>query len=267
MARSARPVVHYMATRPDGTVPPTCNHLARYYSGLGETIPTVNLADHIGETVDHPSPGEKWYTDKPFGYFHMYTRPGEILERLEVQERWPVRLWEVEPLGETGNWGNDFAPYWLMSHQIRVVREVDAWRAFGHRGMQVLAVLAQLPDLARRWAEEWAADPEGTRRTYEAWEKRVDDTRALSSWASCRARYSRREAGLQAADQLAGDAAGQAVTAAGTDPHAVTLIQLRARYLVAGQLMFDRIRNGEYEQSIRGLLLGAGLETPAFVPA
>ncbi|WP_331747492.1 hypothetical protein OG365_40720 (plasmid) [Streptomyces sp. NBC_00853] len=265
MARSARPVVHYMATRPDGTVPPTCEHLARYYSGLGETIPTVNLADHIGETIDHPSPGEKWYTDKPFSYFHMYTRPGEILERLE--DRWPVRLWEVEPLGETGNWGNDFAPYWLMSHQVRVVREVEAWRAFGHRGMQVLAVLAQLPDLARQWAEEWTADPEGTRRTYKAWETRVDDTRALTSWAYWRARYSRREAGLQAANQLAGDAAAQAATAAGADPHAVALIQLRARCLVAGQLMFDRIRTGEYEQSIRGLLLGAGLDTPAPVPA
>jgi hypothetical protein len=31
--------------------------------------------------------------------------------------------------------------------------------------------------------------------------------------------------------------------------------------------MFDRIRTGEYEQSIRGLLLGAGLDTPAPVPA
>ncbi|MEU8842682.1 hypothetical protein AB0D97_26705 [Streptomyces roseus] len=265
MARSARPLVHYIATRPDGNVPPTTPHLAAYYSGLGETIPTVNLADHIGETVDHPSPGKKWYTDKPFSYFHMYTQPGEILERLE--ERWPVRLWEVEPLGETGNWGNDFAPYWLMSHQIRVVREVEAWRVFGYRGMQVLAVLAQLPDLARQWAEEWAADPEGTRRTYKAWEERVDDTRALTSWAFWRARHSRREAGLQTANQLAGDTAAQAATDAGADPHAVALIRLRARCLVAGQLMFDRIRTGEYEQSIRGLLLGAGLDTPAPVPA
>ncbi|SCF61538.1 hypothetical protein [Streptomyces sp. Ncost-T10-10d] len=66
MACSTRPVIHYNATRPDGTVPPTCEHLARYYSGLGETIPTVNLADYIGETVDHPSPGQKWYMDKPF---------------------------------------------------------------------------------------------------------------------------------------------------------------------------------------------------------
>ncbi|MGI5532526.1 hypothetical protein ACQEVX_35695 [Streptomyces syringium] len=266
MARSARPVVHYMATRPDGTVPPTCEHLARYYSNLGETIPTVNLAHHVGETIDHPSPGKRWYTDNPFSYFHMYTRPGEILERIE--ERWPVRLWIVEPLGETGNWGNDFAPYWLMSHQIRVVRETEAWRAFGHRGRQVLAVLAQLPDLARQWAEEWAADPEGARRTYKAWEERVDETRALTNWAYWRARYSRRSAGLATANQLAGNAAAQAATAAGADPYAVARIQLRARCLVAGQLMLDRIRTGEYEQSVRALLLGAGLDTtPAPVPA
>ncbi|WP_051860350.1 hypothetical protein [Streptomyces anulatus] len=264
MART-RPVVHYMATRPDGTVPPTDVYLARYYRDQGETIPTVNLADHIGETIDHPSPGRKWYTDKPFGYFHMYSRPGEILERIE--DGWPVRLFVVEPLGETGNWGGDFYPYWLMSQQIRVVREAEAWRAFGHRGLQVLAGLAKLPDLGRQWAAEWAADPEGTRRMYEAWQKRVDRTRALTSWASCRAQYSRREAGLQAADQLAGDAAAQAATAAGAEPDTVAMIRLRARCLIAGQLMFDRIRADEYEQSIRGLLLGDGLGTPASIPA
>lgn len=226
MART-RPVVHYIATRPDGTVPPTDIYLARYHRAQGETISTVNLADQLGQVVDHPTPGRKWYTDKPFGYFHMYTRPGEILERIE--DGWPIRLIVVEPLGETGNWGGHYHPYWLMSQQIRVVEETEAWRAFGHRGAQVLAVLAQLPDLARQWATEWAADPEATRRTYTAWEKWLDHTRALTSWAFCRAQYSRREAALEAANQLAADAAGQAATAAGADPHAVALIQLRAR--------------------------------------
>ncbi|GAA4658869.1 hypothetical protein GCM10023347_07760 [Streptomyces chumphonensis] len=108
----------------------------------------------------------------------------------------------------------------------------------------------------------WTADPKRTRSTYTAWEKRVDHTRALTGWASCRAQYSRRNSALQAANELAADAAEQAATAAGAYPHVVTLIQLRARCLVAGQLMFDRIRISEYEQSTRGLLLGAGLETP-----
>ncbi|MFF3127378.1 hypothetical protein ACFVRD_34925 [Streptomyces sp. NPDC057908] len=217
------------------------------------------LADHVGQTIDHPSPGQKWYTDKPFSYFHMYTRPGEILERLE--SGWPVRLFVVEPHGETGNWGAGFAPYWLMSHRIRVVEETDAWRAFGHRGAQVLAVIAQLPDLARQWAAQWAADPESSRRTYAAWDERVTDTHALDWWAHYRAEYSRRTVGLKAADQLAEAAAAQAATDAGADTEALTAIRLRARCMVVGQLLHDRIRSGEYEQSIRALLLGAGLDS------
>ncbi|MEJ8654627.1 hypothetical protein WKI65_43005 [Streptomyces sp. MS1.AVA.3] len=262
---SKRPVTHYIATRPDGTVPPTTPHLGDYYSAQGETIPTVNLADHIGQVVDHPSPGQKWYTDQPFSYFHMYTRPGEILDRIE--DGWPVRLFTVEPLGETGNWGADFAPYWLMSHQIRVLEEAEPWRAFGHRGAQVLAAIAQLPDLARQWAAQWEADPEGTRRTYAAWNERVTDTHALDWWAHYRAQYSRRAAGLETADQLADTTSTQAATDAGADTEAVTVIRLRARCLVAGQLLHDRIRNGDYEKSIRALLLGTQLDSPQLVTA
>lgn len=220
-SRTARPVVHYMATRPDGTVPPTNECRAQYARAAGEPVPTVNLADHVGQVVDHPDPGEKWYTDKPFSFFHMYTRPGEILEC--VEDGWPIRLFVVEPLGETSNWGRS---YWLLSQQIRVVAEA-------------------------------------ARRTYTAWKRRVEHTRALSSWAYCRAEYSRRSAGLATATHLAADAAGQAATDAGASPDAVALIQQRARCLVAGQLTFDRIRTGEYERSIRALLLGAGLDTPA----
>ncbi|MDX3069539.1 hypothetical protein PV518_46735, partial [Streptomyces sp. ND04-05B] len=240
-------------------------HRARYDIAHGETVPTVNLADHVGETVDHPSPGLKWYDDRPFSYFHMYTRPGEILERLE--EGWPIRLFVVEPLGETGNWGEDTYPYWRMSHQLRVVEETDAWRAFGHRGAQVLNTIAQLPDLARQWAGEWAADPDGTRRRYNAWDGRLDDTRAVSDWAHFKARYSRRAAGLKTAYTLAGAAAEKTATDAGADTDAVAAISLRARCLVAGQLLHDRIRSGEYEKSIRALLLGTQLDTPAPVPA
>ncbi|MFF5147851.1 hypothetical protein ACFY6U_50485 [Streptomyces sp. NPDC013157] len=265
MARSTRPVVHYMATRPDGTVHPTCEYLARYYTQQGKTITTVNLADHIGQTIDHPSPGKKWYTDTPFSYFHMYTKPGEILERIE--EGWPVRLFVVEPRGETGNWGEDTYPYWLMSHQVHVVEETEAWRAFGHRGEKVLNTIAQVPDLARQWAEAWAADPDGTRRRYNAWDERLADTRAVSDWAHFKAQYSRRAAGLKTAYTLAGDAAEKAATDAGADIEAIAAIGLRARCLVAGQLLHDRICSGEYEKSIRALLLGTQLDTPTSVTA
>ncbi|WP_052441076.1 hypothetical protein [Streptacidiphilus anmyonensis] len=262
-----RPVIHYMVTRPDGTVPPTCDSLAHWARTHGEDVPTVNLAQHVGETVDHPSPGEKWYTDKPFSYFHMYTRPGEVLELESTAEGWPVRLWIVEPRGETGNWGGRYYPYWLMSHQIHVVGETEGWRAFGHRGAQVLQTLAQIPDLAREWTAQWAADPQATHRTYTAWQQELEEHHALDWWAHFRAQYSRRTAALRAATRLAADSAGQAADAAGAGPETVTAIRSRARSLIAGQLLHDRIRTGEYERTVRALLLGDGLDHPAPVPA
>ncbi|MFF2571164.1 hypothetical protein [Streptomyces sp. NPDC058084] len=257
---STRPTIHYLATRPDGTVPPTSVHLAEYARAHGSAVPTVNIADHVGKVVDHPSPGQKWYTDKPFSYFWMYTRPGEVLDHL--RDGWPVRLWIVEPLGETGNWGADFAPYWRMSHQLRVLEEAEPWRAFGHRGEQVLMALAQLPTLTRQWAEAWATHPERTRRTYAAWNERITDTQALDWWARSRARSSRRTAGLEAADQLTRATVAQAAGDAGVTPEAADTILLRARCLIAGELLHDRLRKGEYEKSLRDLLLGTGLDAP-----
>ncbi|MFJ8856447.1 hypothetical protein [Streptomyces sp. NPDC102437] len=49
--------MYYLATRPDGTVPPTAGHANEYPNKAADLIPTVNIADHIGETVDHPTPG------------------------------------------------------------------------------------------------------------------------------------------------------------------------------------------------------------------
>lgn len=85
---------------------------------------------------------------------------------------------------------------------------------------------------------------------------------ALDWWAYWRARYSRRTAARQATDQLAANTAEKAATAAGA-PEATAAIRLRARCLVAGQLMFDRIRNDDYEKSIRKVLLGSDLDAPA----
>ncbi|WP_336052123.1 hypothetical protein [Streptomyces sp. CA2R101] len=256
MARSTRRL--YIATRPDGTVPPTSRALAEYARQSGEAIPTVNLADVVGETVDHPSPGRKWYTDKPFSYFHMYSQPGEILERVEG---WPVRLFVVESLGETGNWSAHY-PYWLMSHQVRVVDEAPAWRALGHRGLQVLNLIDQLPSLVRQWVDEWAADPDNSRQRYDAWSERVTDTHARQ-WVHHRAQTCRRKAAFITADALTRTAAVKAATEAGAATDTVNAIRLRARCLAVGELLHDRIRSGEYETSIRGLLLGAGLDTAA----
>ncbi|MFC1436018.1 hypothetical protein ACEZDB_35835 [Streptacidiphilus sp. N1-3] len=256
---SQRTVVHYMATRPDGTVPP-------YYEGaVGESVPTVNLADLIGQDVDHPDPGQKWYTDKPFSYFLMYSKTGEVLENSSLQ--WPVRMFIVESRGETGNWGGRHYPYWQMSHQLHVVGETDAWLAFGPRGRQVVDTLAQLPDLTGQWSTQWDADPERARQAHTQWWQEVNDRSALNRWATYRAHKSRRAAALTVADQLASAAATESARAVGATSEAIKAIDLRARCLVAGQLMYDRIRTGDYEREIRGLLLGAGLGTPAGVPA
>lgn len=150
----------------------------------------------------------------------------------------------------------------MLAHQLRVVEETEVFRAFGHRGEKVLDLIdRQLPDLARQWAEEWTADPDGTRQRYAAWSERLDDKHALCCWVHFRARYSRREAAKEVAQKLSRAAAEQAVTAVGADKGAVDAISLRAWCLTAGQLMHDRICRGDYEKSIRALLLGTALET------
>ncbi|MFJ6792005.1 hypothetical protein [Streptomyces angustmyceticus] len=188
----------------------------------------------------------------------MYSRPGEILERVEG---WPVRLFVVEPRGETGNWSAHHS-YWLMSHQVRVVDEAPAWRALGHRGRQVLDLIDQLPGLVRQWADEWAADPDNSRQRYDAWSERVTDTHARQ-WAHHRAQTCRRKAAFITADALARTVSVKAATEAGVAADTVSAIRLRARCLAAGELLHDRLRSGEYETSIRRLLLGAGLDASA----
>ncbi|MBC9730980.1 hypothetical protein [Streptomyces sp. TRM68367] len=251
--------IHYMVTMPDGTVPPTSSSTAPFT--------TINLTEHVGQAVDHPTPGRPWYDEGPFSYFRTYTQRGvgEVLDRrVEWPVEWPVRLWVVEPLGQTGNWDTKYYPYWVLCHQLKVVEETEIWRAFGHRGKKVMDLIdRQLPDLARQWAEEWTADPDGTRRRYDAWSERLDDTRALSDWVHFKARYSRREAAKEVAQKLSRAAAEQAVTAMGADKDAVDAISLRAWCLTAGQLMHDRICRGDYEKSIRALLLGTALDTNA----
>jgi len=259
--------IHYMVTRSDGTVPPTDELYASAARRDGEDVPTVNVADNIGRTLDCPTPSPGFYTDRPFPYFHLYTRPGEVLENLTEDWGWPIRLWIVEPRGETANWGGKYYPYWLMSHQIHVVTETEAWRAFGHRGVQVQQTLQQIPDLARQWAAQWAADPRGARTTYTAWKEQLEEHHALDWWVRLRAQYSRRTAALAQTTRLAEDAAEQAATADGADTETLTAILLRARSLIAGQLLHDRIHTGEHEKAVRALLLGAGLDLPVPVAA
>lgn len=260
-----RPVTRYMVTRADGTVPPTDELYAHAARRDGEPVWTANLGDHIGRTIVIPDPSPGFYTDRPFPYFHMYTRSGEVLENLTEDWGWPMRLWIVEPRGETQNWGGSYYPYWLLSHQIHVVEETDAALVFGPRGARVQRTLDQLPDLARQWTGQWAADPEAMRHAHTAWKEELDSTHAVDWWVPVRARSSRRQAALSTAHRLADSATAPAT--ADIDPDTATAIRLRARSLVSGQLLHDRIRTGSYEKSIRALLLGAGLDSQVAVAA
>ncbi|MER6961796.1 hypothetical protein [Streptomyces sp. NPDC000618] len=154
----------------------------------------------------------------------------------------------------------------MLCHQLKVVEETEIRRAFGHRGQQVWDLVErQAPDLARHWADERRSDPDGTRRRHDAWNRRLSDTHALCCWVNNKAEHSRREAAKEVTQELARAAAEQAATSVGAAEDAVAAISRRASCLTAGQLLHDRICRGDYQKSIRALLLGAGLDTK--VPA
>ncbi|WP_407842072.1 hypothetical protein ACE1OC_42735 (plasmid) [Streptomyces sp. DSM 116496] len=163
MTRTPKQPVWYMATPADGIIE------------RSRRLSPVSLADAVGQVIDHPTPGRrKWFDETPHSYFRMVKSVGEVLEDTGILPTgWPVRLWVVEPLGETGNWGQRHYPYRLLSHQIRVVEETDAWQALGTRGREVLDVIAhQVPALALHWAADWDADPKEVGERRETWRLR-----------------------------------------------------------------------------------------------
>ncbi|OEV14057.1 hypothetical protein [Streptomyces nanshensis] len=200
--------IHYVATTPDGAIP----------DSVAAGTP-VNLADHVGETIEHPNPGREWYDESEFSYFRTYTSIGEVLERIDD---WPVRLWIVEPVGETGNWSPRHYPYWVLAHKVRVAEEIEPWRALGPRGNKVLDFIdRQLPTKARQWISRWQADPQGMQQRFTDWyedptEERNSLEMALRHVAE-RARTSRREAARDVARNLAARAAAQALSDTGVN--------------------------------------------------
>lgn len=209
MART--PVTWYMATPADGTI-----ELSR------QTEAPVNLADAVGKVVDHPTPcAVKWFDESAFSYFRMVKRVGEALEDTGIWPvTWPVRLWIVEPVGETGNWSPHHYPYRLLAHQIRVLEETNAWRALGAGGREVLDVIHhQIPERAAQWAADWDADPEGMRE--QLWNRELCGGRNSGSgkWSRSMAlttsRARRESAAQRWSERLARDTVDQAL--AGTD--------------------------------------------------
>ncbi|MGW7620794.1 hypothetical protein ACWGLG_34155 [Streptomyces antimycoticus] len=228
MART-KPVTWYMATPADGII-----ELSRH-AGT-----PVSLADAVGQVVDHPAPCRtKWFDETDFSYFRMVKRVGEVLEGTGIWPvTWPVRLWIVEPVGDTGNWSQHHYPYRLLAHQIRVVEETDAWQALGAGGREVLDVIAhQVPERAARWAADWDADPEGMRERRRNWELCGGRTCGSGSWARSMAdaasRARRESAAQRWSERLAGDTVDQVLAAADVRPAALHYARSRAADLAA----------------------------------
>ncbi|MXG30166.1 hypothetical protein [Streptomyces sp. YIM 132580] len=227
MAHKLKPVTWYIATPADGIIEKS------------RTAGTpVNLAENVGQVIDHPTPCTTlWFDEGPFSYFRMDKRVGEVLEDTGIWPAvWPIRLWTVQPLGETGNWSHHHYPYRLLSHQIRVLEETDPWPALGAAGRDVLDVIhGQIPERAARWAADWDADPEGMEERRRNW--RLCGARDIGrgEWAQAAAdltSYARRECGAQRwAKHLATDTAARSLADGGFSQDAVDYARSRAAEL------------------------------------
>jgi hypothetical protein len=204
---------YYMATPTDGII-----------EHSREAGTPISLADTVGQIIDHPNPcRNKWYDESAFSYFRMVNRVGEALEDTGIWPvTWPVRLWIVEPVGDTGNWSPRHYPYRLLSHQVRVVEETDAWQALGRNGREVLDVITQeIPERAVQWAADWAADPKGMHERHETWRLCTFDRSTsgmhAQSLAAGTAGTRRESAALRWIERLAASAAETALAGKGFD--------------------------------------------------
>ncbi|MFJ8017423.1 hypothetical protein [Streptomyces sp. NPDC096339] len=251
MTRTPKQPVWYMATTADGIIE------------RSRRLSPVSLADAVGQVIDHPTPCRtKWYDETPHSYFRMVKRVGEVLEDTNIRPAaWPVRLWIVEPLGETGNWGQCYYPYRLLSHQIRVVEETDAWQALGIRGREVLDVIHhQLPQLAPRWAADWDTDPQRMcerREDWHLWGWHATSGMKAEVLANDTARARRESAAHWWIRGLAADAAEHTLTDTGASPAAIHYARGRAANLAnAAQ------HQARFDSYVLDALRGVGLDSP-----
>ncbi|MEV5605752.1 hypothetical protein AB0L33_30380 [Streptomyces sp. NPDC052299] len=247
MAR--KPITWYIATPTDGII-----------ERSSEAGTPVDLAANVGQVVNHPNPcRNKWFDETRFSYFRMVKRVGEALEDTGIWPiTWPVRLWIVEPLGETGNWSQRHYPYRLLSHQIRVIEETDAHRALGPSGRDVLTVIQrEIPERALRWAADWDADPEGMRKRRWDWEQ-CENGRWAESLAVAVSRNHRESAAQAWIERLAHNAVDQALAGTGASTMARCYAYGRADGCAVAAQHQDR-----FEPYVLDALRGVVLDTPA----
>jgi len=226
----------------------------------------VNLAEHVGRTVDHPTPcRHRWHDESQFSYFRTYTpdAAGEITEHAHHWPvDWPLRLFLVEPLGRTGTFSRHHR-YQVLAHRLRVVEETDPALALGPRGTHVLAWLRRdLPEQAPAWAAQHHADPERTAARHDRWLHSSPTDTFLAAeaarWhATQRAHATRRRAALQMAQKLARIAAHTALHEHTPTGGAYDYVQSRARAAVTHVLMADHLEN-ETAATLRGSVLDLG---------
>ncbi|ALU98493.1 hypothetical protein WQO_34195 (plasmid) [Streptomyces globisporus C-1027] len=249
-----KPVTWYIATPADGVIA-----MSR------EAGTPVDLAANVGQVIDHPQPCTNlWFDESRFSYFRMVKRVGEALEDTGIWPvTWPVRLWSVKPLGETGNWSPRYYPYRLLSHQIRVLEEVDAYLALGPRGRDVLTVVQQeIPEHAARWAADWDAGPEGMRTRTWNWEQRGGPGWGSGQWAESLAMavsHNRRESAAQTwVEYLARGAVDQALA----DTDASMMARCYAYGRATGHAVAAQHQN-RFEPYVLDALRGVGLDALA----
>jgi hypothetical protein len=139
-------MTYYKATRPNGT---------DFYTGA------IDYAGALasGEPVTHPYESE-FRSDAQY-YLSVATVPTDC-----TGMRWPCRLFEVEPVGDT--WVPDATslPNKVACKSLRVVRELDSLLALGPQGAQLRDLVGQASSLtepqvrglAAAWDAAWDAD-------------------------------------------------------------------------------------------------------------
>ncbi|MFE2245404.1 hypothetical protein [Streptomyces lavendulae] len=177
-----------------------------------------------------------------------------------------MRLWIVQPLGETGNWGQRHYSYRLLSHRIRVLEETDAHGALGAAGRDVLDVVQQIPEQAVRWAADWDADPEGMHQRQWNWAQCGGRACGSGRWAESVAlttSHARRESAAQTwIENLARRAVDQALAGTDASMYAYSYAYGRATgHAVAAQ------HHTRFDAYVLDALRGTDLDSPAAVAA
>jgi len=166
---------------------------------------TVDYAAALtsGKVLSHPTSSEI-VPNEPATYLSVSAEPAETL----IGGSWPCRLFRVEAVGDVVD-RLAVSPHKRAVLALRVVEEVEGWRALGPNGRQAAAIIARAALLTRDEIHRLAAAGDAAR--YAAGDAALD---AAGDAAGDAARYAAWDAALDAAGAAAALAAGDAAGAA-----------------------------------------------------